>query len=266
MMFQGLLSKMKTTVIPSGVVAYRLPVGEELLSLNHCLGQTVAIRPTGNIFCVKCGRKTKKSFQQGYCFPCARSLPETDMCMMKPELCHFAKGTCRDATWGLANCMRTHTIYLANASGLKVGITRNHPLSRWADQGATQGLAIATTGNRLEAGQVEVSLKSHVSDRTNWRKMLKGTAEHVDLVSAFDSLKARFPTSTDWQPLALEPVTLTYPILEFPDKIASHNLDHGIQIAGTLLGIKGQYLIFDTGVMNVRKFSGYEVQVEMSVS
>jgi hypothetical protein len=30
-------------------------------------------------------------------------------------------------------------------------------------------------------------------------------------------------------------------------------------IEGTLMGIKGQYLIFDTGVINIRKYAGYHL-------
>ena len=58
-----------------------------------------------------------------------------------------------------------------------------------------------------------------------------------------------------------EVVQIRYPVLEYPEKVRSHNLDKEPRLEGTLMGIKGQYLIFDTAVINMRKYAGYLMQV-----
>ena len=57
-------------------------------------------------------------------------------------------------------------------------------------------------------------------------------------------------------------VDIKFPVSEYPEKIKSLNLDKQPEIEGRLMGIKGQYLILDTGVLNIRKFSGYNIQVD----
>ena len=162
--FRGPIRKMKTELQEQ--VQYRLPIGESSWFVNPHLGKTVRLEYQGEIFCVNCGRKTRTSFQQGHCFPCMKRLASCDMCILKPELCHYDQGTCREPQWGEENCMIPHTVYLANSSGLKVGITRQtQQRTRWMDQGATQALAILTVEKRLDAGLAEVSLKQHVSDK-----------------------------------------------------------------------------------------------------
>jgi hypothetical protein len=54
--------------------------------------------------------------------------------------------------------------------------------------------------------------------------------------------------------------TVRYPVLAYPDKVRSHNLEKEPLLEGTLLGIKGQYLIFDQAVINIRKYTGYRVK------
>ena len=54
---------------------------------------------------------------------------------------------------------------------------------------------------------------------------------------------------------------LVYPVEQYPEKVKSHNLDKTPVIRGKLQGIKGQYLILDTGVINIRKYSGYELRI-----
>lgn len=56
-------------------------------------------------------------------------------------------------------------------------------------------------------------------------------------------------------------VSIDFPVSAFPTKISSHNFDKNPEVTGVLQGIKGQYLIFDTGVINIRKFTSYEVEV-----
>ncbi len=262
----GSIRKMHTAL--GSPVSYALPVGEETVPMNDALGKTLRLEFLGAISCIACGRAIKKSFAQGYCYPCFRDLPETDGCIVRPETCHFAAGTCRDATWGEAHCMRPHTVYLANSSGLKVGITRGlDPVSRWIDQGASEGLAIRRVATRLESGLVEVRFKEFVADKTDWRRMLRGVPAPIDLGARRDELLGRFEEAHPDEPLpgapcpdAL-PLAIEYPVLEYPEKIRSHNLDKEALLEGTLLGIKGQYLIFDCAVINMRKYAGYHLTV-----
>ncbi|MGF1729219.1 DUF2797 domain-containing protein [Photobacterium kasasachensis] len=267
----GTLKKMKSSL--GNEVEYQLPVGDELLPLNPLIGKTLKLTYTGNIFCDACGKKTKKSYSQGHCFPCMKKLARCDMCIMKPETCHYAKGTCREPEWGDTHCMVPHYVYLSNTSGLKVGITRHTQLpTRWIDQGATQALPILRVKTRQISGLVEIALAEMVADKTNWRAMLKGDNENIDLKTEAERLLPTIETRLN-ELLALygedaveqlneELVSIQYPITQYPTKITSHNFDKNPVVEGTLVGIKGQYLIFDTGVINIRKFTSYEVTVE----
>ena len=253
-------------------VQYQLPIADELLPMNEHIGQTIKLNYQNEIHCVACGRKTNKSFAQGHCFPCFRSLASCDMCIMKPETCHFSEGTCREPTWGETNCFIPHYVYLANSSGIKVGITRGTQIpTRWIDQGAGQALPIFRVANRLQSGLLEVVLKQHVSDRTDWRKMLKFDAEPLDLKEIRDELLVKCESEisnirSEQGDAALEAidedvVEIKFPVSEYPEKVKSLNFDKQPEIEGTLKGIKGQYLILDTGVLNIRKFSGYNIEV-----
>ena len=254
-------------------VAYRLPLGEELLPLNALLGKSLMLSYTGAIHCVACGRKTSKSFNQGYCYPCLRRLARCDSCIIKPEQCHFHAGTCREPDWAQTHCMQAHIVYLANSSGVKVGVTRQtHVPTRWIDQGATQALAVFQVKNRYVAGLLEVALKNHVGDKTNWRAMLKGRPERADLATRREALRAecedeireletRFGEGAVRYLAEGQQIEINYPVEHYPDTVRALGFDKTPQITGTLLGIKGQYLILDTGVLNIRKFAGYEVGV-----
>ncbi|MGF1682879.1 DUF2797 domain-containing protein [Photobacterium minamisatsumaniensis] len=267
----GTLSKMKSSL--GDQVEYSLPVGDEQLSLNPLIGKSLKLTHTGNIFCSSCGKKTKKSYSQGHCFPCMKKLASCDMCIMKPETCHYAQGTCREPEWGEANCMVPHYVYLSNTSGLKVGITRHTQLpTRWIDQGATQALAILKVKTRQISGLAEVALAEMVADKTNWRAMLKGDNEPLPLKEEAERLLPNIENKLNEllelygedavEKLHEEVVDIKYPVEQYPTKISSHNFDKEPVVQGTLLGIKGQYLIFDTGVINIRKFTSYEVTVE----
>lgn len=269
----GHLAKLTTHIdsVPNAQVQYTLILGDQELHLNPLIGQTVRLENLGQINCSHCGRKTKKSYSQGFCFPCMQKLPQCDLCIMSPEKCHFDAGTCRDEAWGLAFCMQPHIVYLANSSGLKVGITRvNQMPTRWLDQGACQAMPIMQVATRKLSGQVETVLKHYVADKTNWRKLLKSDAPSLNMTQAADlllndseaDLEALLGglSHTDYQWLDTAPISMRYPVLEYPDKINSHNLDKEPILEGKLMGIKGQYLIFDTAVINVRKYTSYLVQ------
>lgn len=267
---KGTLKKLSASL--DGNVTYRLPVGDELVELTPFIGKTLTLTHTGNIFCSSCGKKTKKSYSQGHCFVCMKKLASCDMCIMKPETCHYDEGTCREPQWGEDNCMVDHFVYLSNTSSLKVGITRHTQIpTRWIDQGATQGLPILKVKTRQISGLIEVELAKHISDKTNWRTLLKEDGADMDLVQRAAELlplveptieKLRAEYGEDAIEVLQESITpLSYPVEEHPTKITSHNFDKNPEVTGILKGIKGQYLIFDTGVINIRKFSSYEVEV-----
>lgn len=268
-MIVGNLRKMVSNL--ADTVEYQLPVGDELVPLNPLLGKELTLTFTGKINCAHCGALTKKSFSQGYCFPCMRKLARCDMCIMKPETCHYHEGTCREPEWGEANCFIPHYVYLSNTSGLKVGITRHSQIpTRWVDQGATQALKILKVATRQQSGLVEVAFKDLIADKTNWRAMLKGNADPMDLKLVADDLKSQLQQSlaniissqgeSEIEFVDSDVVEINYPVLAFPEKIKSHNFDKEPRVSGVLQGIKGQYLIFDTGVINIRKFTSYEVE------
>jgi len=254
-------------------VAYSLPIGDSLVPLNDLLGKTLRLSSLGVINCIHCGRKTNKSFNQGYCYPCMKKLACCDICIVSPEKCHYHKGTCREPEWGEQHCMRRHYVYLANSSGVKVGITREENIpKRWIDQGAVQALPIVAVATRYQSGLLETLLKQHVADKTNWRTMLKGGNPLVDLHAKRDELLAecrdeiqalqdRFGLQAIQVCEDAEAFDFNYPVLEYPTKIVSHNLDKNPHVEGQLLGIKGQYLIFDTGVINIRKYTGYQAEL-----
>lgn len=270
---QGCLEKMTTQLAEP--VQYRLPVGEAELELNPLLGQSMQLRYTGQIFCVHCQKKTNKSFNQGYCYPCFIKLAQCDLCIMKPETCHYAAGTCREPSWGEEFCFQPHIVYLANSSGIKVGITRKSQIpTRWIDQGAVQALPVFEVLSRHVSGLVEVALAEHVSDKTSWQQMLKNNVQPLDLPALRDELLAKCADSLSaiserFGGDALQflrdakPSEIRYPVQQYPAKVKSFNFDKDPLISGVLQGIKGQYLIFDTGVINIRKFAGYEVEVSV---
>jgi hypothetical protein len=248
---------------PAAPVQYRLPIGGEEIAINPLLGQPVRFKYTGRIFCVHCGKATKTSFSQGYCFPCMQSLAQTDMCIVRPELCHHHLGTCREPEWGEKHCMIEHTVYLANSSGLKVGITRSHQMkTRWMDQGAVQALPIVRVRNRLDSGIVETTLAKHVPDKTNWRALLKGDVERIDLKARRDELFSTWAADLPGEKLLGDEIHIAYPVRKYPAKVVSLNLDKAPEVCGELVGVKGQYLILDVGVINMRKYGGYELEWE----
>jgi len=270
--FQGLLSKMAVALPEEGAVAnYQMVLGQQHIAMQPFIGQSIQLNFEGEIHCQACDRLTKKSYSGGFCFPCSQNLAQCDLCMMKPETCHFSAGTCREPEWGESVCMQDHIVYLANSSGIKVGITRfNQMPTRWIDQGAIQALPIFRVQSRYQSGLVEVTFKNHVSDRTDWRKMLKGLAEPVDLVATRDQLMTECKAEIEalqqrFGEQAIKPIvdesilTIDYPVQTYPEKVKSLNFDKTPEITGVLQGIKGQYLILDTGVLNIRKFSGYQI-------
>jgi hypothetical protein len=265
MRYNGTLLKMETKL--ENPIEYELPIGDELVYMNHLIGKYIAFKWLKEIYCVVCGRKTNKSFAQGFCYPCFLNAPETSECIFRPELCQAQDGIARDMDWAEAHCLQDHFVYLAISSGVKVGITRSGQIpTRWIDQGAWQAIKLAKTPNRYTAGLIEVALKEHISDRTNWQRMLKNQLiEGVDLTVAKREMIAHLPSELQNYISEENDITeINYPVNEYPEKVKSLSFDKLEEITGRLWGVKGQYLIFDDGtVLNMRKHTGYMVELEV---
>lgn len=245
-------------------IQYVLPLGNEAIPLNDCLGQELEIRFLEEITCIYCGRKIKKTYNNGYCYPCFKKLPDNDLCIVKPQLCHFDQGTCRDATFGEKHCMQPHIVYLARSSDIKVGITRKpNMFRRWMDQGAIEAIPLLEVPTRKMAGEIELFLSQYIKDKTDWRRMLKNELTDQNIQETRLEMIKKLPK--DYDPYLIEQPEhyhFSYPIIEYPTKITSINLTKQPTIRGQLMGIKAQYLIFDHGVLNIRKHAGYKVAVE----
>ncbi len=266
------LDKMSTELV-GGLAQYKIGDPGQEIALNPLIGRPVKLLFKKQINCTHCGTTVKKAYAGGYCYPCSIKLAECDMCILKPELCHFSKGTCREPSWGESNCMIPHYIYLANSSGLKVGITRATQIpTRWIDQGAVAGLPIMKVSTRYQSGVFEKMFAEEIADKTDWRKMLKGQIEEIDLLDKREELFQLFGDDLDSMEgdfgagqveiLEHENVTLIdYPVLTYPEKVTSLSFDKSESVGGILQGIKGQYMIFDTGVINIRSHTGYRIEL-----
>jgi hypothetical protein len=243
-------------------VLYHLKLDNHAIPLNELLGKPISLKFSGEILCTHCQRKIKKTYAQGYCFPCAQTLAAADLCILRPETCHYHKGTCREPRWGEENCLKPHVLYLANTSGLKVGITRAvNLLTRWVDQGASQAVAVLSVDERRDAGLLETILKKEWNDKTNWRQMLKGEPVPLDLNLERQRVWEHLDSQVSYQRRRDDPIRLTYPVSHYPKSLKSISLDKTPGISEELLGIKGQYLFFPSGVLNVRKHTGYRVEL-----
>lgn len=268
---RGFLQKMAVELAEP--VNYTLRLDDDAIALNPYIGHRIQLVYHGRIRCQHCGAFSKKSYSQGYCYPCFKRLAQCDLCVVSPERCHFAAGTCREPDWGEAFCMQPHIVYLANSSGIKVGITKPENLpTRWIDQGAVQALPVMAVNTRQQSGFVEVAFKDHITDKTQWQRMLKADDPLVDMHAIRDDLVMQVQTELDAlrQRFGLQAIQLLgdaavqvirYPVDRYPTKVVAMSFDKTPTIEGVLYGIKGQYLIFDTGVINLRRFTSYEVEL-----
>ncbi len=240
---------------------------DQHLPLTQALGRRLTLTFSGAVSCVHCGRVSKRSFGSGYCYPCFKSLARCDLCMVSPNRCHHHLGTCREPEWGESFCMQPHIVYLANTTGLKVGITREgRQQGRWMDQGAVMGLPILAALTRRDAGLAEVAIAAKMSDKTAWQQLVSGDPEPVDLVESRNRLKAEnleLPAGVSWL-AETQPVQFHYPVMQYPTLTKQLRAAADARLTGTLLGIKGQYLLLSTGVFNVRRFTGYHVEATLS--
>lgn len=258
----GNISKMKTE--PEEPVHYHLPAGNQIVDMQKIIGNELSINYLNQINCISCGRKTQKSYFQGYCFPCFRTLPQTDEDVLHPERCRAHLGIARDMEWAEKHCLIDHYVYLAITGGIKVGVTRHTQVPvRWIDQGAETIIKLCKTPDRYTAGMIEVALKKHIPDKTNWRKMLSARQNEYDLRREKQKALSYLPDKYKiYQSADDEIFHFSYPVEKYPVKPTAVKLETTPHIQGVLSGIKGQYLIFENGnVFNIRKHNGYLVEI-----
>jgi hypothetical protein len=263
MKYQGVLKKMKTE--NSAEIQYYLDMNSDFLNMNQLLNSELTIRFV-TYECLNCHLE-KEIYRQGFCKSCFFEIPNAADWIMKPELsrAHLDIED-RDLAYEKAVQLKPHIVYLANSSNVKVGVTRKQQVpTRWIDQGAHEAIEIVEVPNRYLAGITEVALKQHVADKTNWRKMLKNDIEDVSLIEWRDKLKAFIPEEAKEYFIENNSEThLNFPVKKYPEKPKSLNLIKTPNYTGKLVGIKGQYLIFeDETVFNVRSNEGLVVSIEL---
>ena len=257
------LSKMKAAL--EDQVQYTLHGQTEIVDMNQLLGQKIKMTYLQKQQCVSCN-KEKKLFAQGFCYDCFTSAPEAAPCIINPELCEGHLGKGRDVEWEKAHHVQPHVVYLALASAVKVGVTRDTQVpTRWIDQGASYAIKLAEVPYRKLAGDIEVALKGTFTDKTNWRAMLKNEIGDFDLEEEKWQCEELLPNDlSDYMSEDDDIIEINYPVLEFPEKVKSIGFDKQLIIEGQLLGIKGQYLLLDDNrVINIRKHTGYYVDFEV---
>jgi len=264
MTYEGVLTKMQTEF--ANPIQYYLVFEDDFLHINQLLGKSIAINFVG-FQCLNCGKK-KKIFRQGFCYDCFYSSPAVGDWIMKPELSKAHLGVAdRDLVYEEKVQLQPHIVYLALSSEVKVGVTRKTQMpTRWIDQGASEAITIVEVPNRYLAGITEVALKSHYADKTNWRKMLTNSFEPIDLIA--ERLKVEHLIPLEVQDYFYNQKTdlyeMHYPVLQYPNKVSSLSLDKTPNFDGKLIGIKGQYLLFEGGtVFNIRSSEGYIVNIEV---
>jgi hypothetical protein len=261
-MAQGNLRKM--TVQLGDEVQYTLDLDQKV-DMNALIGTEIRLEWNGIINCSACNKVTKKSFGQGFCYTCFVGAPESAECILRPELCRAHLGEGRDPEWEEKHHNKPHIVYLAASSAVKVGITRADQIPvRWIDQGASSAIKLAETENRFEAGRIEVALKAFFTDKTNWQRMLKNELDtSIDLEEEKWSLEEHLPADIMACFSENDKITeLNFPVDEYPVKVKSRSFDKTPIIEGVLVGIKGQYLIFDGGeVLNIRKHTSYQIEI-----
>ena len=268
MVYHGNLRKMKTELHEE--VHYSLPLFantefSNYVNLNDLIGRTINISHTGIINCVVTGKRIKKAYGEGMSYDAFKSSPLAVESIIRPELSKIHEGVAlRDYEWEMKHHMQPHVVYLSKTAGIKVGVTRDTQIPyRWIDQGAVEALVIAETPYRQAAGHIEITLKNHISDKTNWRKMLQNELSNESLIDVRDQLvnyldkedRSFYKDDNSIQ-------HINFPVIRYPEKVKSITLDKVNQFEEKLVGIKGQYLIFDNDkVFNVRRHAGYLIKM-----
>jgi hypothetical protein len=254
----------KMKAVLADTIQYHLRVEDKYLTMNEAIGKKVVLHFQHEIYCVACGRLIKKSFSNGFCYNCFIAAPENAECILRPELCLAHEGKGRDVEWEREHHLKEHVVYLALSSEVKVGVTRSTQIpTRWIDQGASSAIKLAVVPYRQLAGMIEVEMKKFFTDKTSWQQMLKGTLSEKKLLNEKYRAKDVLPAHLNHYFCEDDTMTtLCYPVLKYPIKIKSIDFEKQPFVESVLVGIKGQYLIFeDDSVLNIRKHTGYVVSV-----
>ncbi len=267
--YEGNIRKMRTKL--DAEVQYSLPLFDNLEEgvspdMNAFIGNVIRIEYDGVINCVVTGKRIRKAYGEGMSYDAFRSSPLAVESIIRPELSRAHLGEAlRDLEWEVANDVQPHIVYLALTSNVKVGVTRlTQKPTRWIDQGAWKVIVLAETPYRQAAGLIEVALKEHVSDKTNWRRMLKNERDkNFDLLAFKKDIATKIPDDLKQFVTAdNEITTINYPVIKYPEKVTSLKLDKKPIIEKKLNGIRGQYLIFeDNTVLNLRAHTGYRIKI-----
>jgi hypothetical protein len=263
MIYQGVLKKMMTE--NADEIQYYLDMKTDFLNMNQLINKEISLKFV-TYECLNCHLE-KEIYRQGYCKSCFFDAPNAGDWIMRPELskAHLDEED-RDLTYEKSVQLQPHIVYLANSGNVKVGVTRKTQVpTRWIDQGAHEAIEIVEVPNRYLAGITEVALKEHVGDKTNWRKMLKNDIEDANLLVWREKLKDFIPEEAKQYFIENNAEThLKFPVLKYPEKPKSLNLIKTPSYKGRLVGLKGQYLIFeDQTVFNVRSNEGLVVSIEI---
>jgi hypothetical protein len=264
MNYEGVLTKMQTE--NGSPIQYYLIFENDFLNVNQLLEKKIAINFL-KYQCLNCTLE-KKIYRQGFCYDCFYKLPQAAEWVIRPELstAHLDKED-RDLEYEKRVQLQPHVVYLANSSNIKVGVTRKSQVpTRWIDQGAHEAIEIVEVPNRYLAGITELALKDHIGDKTNWRTMLKNEIKDENLEEWRAKLKEFVPKEA--LPYFMDnnkETNLEFPVLQYPKKPQSLNLEKTPFYEGVLKGIKGQYLIFeDDTVFNIRGSEGYVVSITVN--
>ena len=263
MLYKGVLTKMQTEFLEP--IQYYLVFENDFIHVNQLLSKTIKIDLVGEQ-CLSCGI-SRPIYRQGFCKNCFFDSPFAGEWIIRPELSKAHLGIQdRDLKYEQEMQLQPHIVYLANSSNVKVGVTRKSQVpTRWIDQGAHEAIEIVEVPNRYLAGITEIALKDYVADKTNWRKMLKNEIDDENLLEHREKLKQYIPEEA--QPYFIENNTethLKFPVSKYPEKPKSLNLKKENQYTGKLVGIKGQYFIFeDDTVFNIRANEGLVVTISL---
>ena len=166
MIWEGNVRKMKSSVMPDGLVNYAFSGADAIdplpeFDVNPWIGRRVHIEFDGAIHCVVSGKRINKTYGEGMSYDAFLKSPLACPSIIRPELSRIHEGIAlRDEAWERANHLQPHVVYISQTSHLKVGVTRatNVP-SRWVDQGACGAIVVANAPYRQLAGEMEVALK-----------------------------------------------------------------------------------------------------------
>lgn len=253
------LRKIILSVAEPSVRAF-VPIGRHLVDVNTLIGKKLRLHWPGMAECQSCRGIFSSLQAQGLCRKCFFESPMAGPSMVRPELSTAHLGIAdRDLEFERALQLQPHSVYLADSGGVKVGVTRTRQqVTRWLDQGASTAQVIAITDNRYEAGLIEVALKEHFSDKTDWRRMLAGETFDADFAAAIGVALEAIPS--DLKRFAQADGVKHQAHWSLAPGFRAKSVkfsNHGDEIEAVLAGQRGQYLAFTDGrAINLRSHEG----------